>query len=158
MSKNPYVLKALKILGLEEMLKLAEILKSKQVPMKKVAGEDLIVWSEPEASEEILEAAPPKVAKVLNFPGHSPKPEPEAEETKESKKEETNQPHLVTAEMMLWQKELTKESDSSLQKQDAFNGYKKSTEMYVVKTEVKGGKDKMRIASTQGVLVNKKQA
>ena len=41
---------------------------------------------------------------------------------------------------------------------DAFKGYRKSTEMYVVKTPTHEGKDKIRFASTNGVLVNKKQA
>jgi hypothetical protein len=34
----------------------------------------------------------------------------------------------------------------------------KSNEMYVVKTPSSDGKDKIRFAATQGVLINKKQA
>jgi hypothetical protein len=158
MNKNPFVLKALKILGLEEMLKLAEILNSKAQPMKKAAGEDLIVWNEPEA-----QPTPKKKehqhseAKILSF--KAPKPTDEELEAKaEQDKIKENPIHLVTAEMMMWQKELTKDSEVSLQKRDAMNGYKKSTEMYVVKTTEVDGKEKIRIASTRGVLVDKKQA
>ena len=45
-----------------------------------------------------------------------------------------------------------------VQKKDAFKGYEKSTEMYVVKTTTHDGKDKLRFAATDGVLINKKQA
>jgi len=38
------------------------------------------------------------------------------------------------------------------------NGYKKSADMYVVKTTEVDGKEKIRIASTRGVLIDKKQA
>jgi hypothetical protein len=157
MNKNPFVLKALKILGLEEMLKLAEILNSKAVPMKKAAGEDLVVWSEPESQLPPKKKEPQPEGKILNF--KPPKPtEAEIEAKAEQDKLKENPIHLVTAEMMMWQKELTKDSEVSLQKQVAMNGYKKSSDMYVVKTTELNGKEKIRIASTRGVLVDKKQA
>jgi hypothetical protein len=157
MSKNPFVLKALKILGLEEMLKLAEILNSKAIPMKRAAGEDLVVWSEPEGQTASKKKEPRPEGKILTF--KSPKPtEAEIEAQAEGDKLKANPIHLVTADMMMWQKELTKDSEVSLQKQEALNGYKKSAEMYVVKTTELNGKEKIRIASTRGVLVDKKQA
>lgn len=157
MNKNPFVLKALKILGLEEMLKLAEILNSKAVPMKKAAGEDLVVWSEPEAGAPPKKKEPQPEGKILSF--KAPKPtEAEIEAQAEKDHLKANPIHLVTAEMMIWQKELTKDSEVALQKKEAINGYKKSAEMYVVKTTELNGKEKIRIAATRGVLVDKKQA
>ncbi len=157
MNKNPFVLKALKILGLEEMLKLAEILNSKAIQMKRAAGEDLVVWSDPEVPAVPKKKEPQPEGKILNF--KSPKPtEAEVEAKAEEDKLKANPIHLVTADMMMWQKELTKDSEVSLQKQEAMNGYKKSAEMYVVKTTELNGKEKIRIASTRGVLVDKKQA
>lgn len=157
MNKNPFVLKALKILGLEEMLKLAEILNSKAIPMKRAAGEDLVVWSDPEVPAVPKKKESQTEGKILNF--KSPKPtEAEVEAKAVEDKLKANPIHLVTADMMMWQKELTKDSEVSLQKQEAMNGYKKSAEMYVVKTTELNGKEKIRIASTRGVLVDKKQA
>ena len=151
------MLKALKILGLEEMLKLAEILNSKAVPLKRAAGEDLVVWSEPEPQNPKKDSRPD--AKVLSFKTTRAADLEEAQfdESKSEVKNE-NQNHFVSAEMMMWQKELTKDSELNLHKREAVNGYKKSADMYVVKTTEVDGKEKIRIASTRGVLIDKKQA
>ena len=156
MSKTPFVLRALKILGLEEMLKLSEVLHVKQVPLKKAAGEDLIVWDDaPTIAPKIQKQ---EDAKVLNFPKKTindlaPMPEasPETDDDKD-------RPNFLTSDLVLWQREIAKSTGDNVQKLDAFKGYKKSTEMYVVKTPTPEGKDKIRFASTNGVLVNKKQA
>jgi hypothetical protein len=139
LSKTPFVLRALKILGLEEMLKLSEVLHVKQAPLKKAAGEDLIVWDDaPTIAPKIQKQ---EDAKVLSFPKKTindlaPMPEasPETEDDKD-------RPNFLTSDLVLWQREIAK-----------------STEMYVVKTPTPEGKDKIRFASTNGVLVNKKQA
>jgi len=146
----------MKILGLEEMLKLAEILKTKQVALKKAAGEELVVWNGPEEEQNFQEIKDP--GKVLAFRGRE-QARPQLEEESSQAKFESDpvSAHFTPVELMLWQKELTKDSEVSLQKQEAFKGYKNSTEMYIVKTEVNGA-EKIRIPSTNGVLVNKKQA
>lgn len=154
MNKNHYVLQALKILGLEEILKLATILKSPHLTLKKVVGEDVIVWEGPE--QPAPKSDPEADSKVLLFQPRDFKDEIKEVEEGADKVEGTAE-HFTPAELMLWQKELTKESDVALQKQDAFKGYKKSAELYVVKSDL-NGKEKMRVAATQGVLVNKKQA
>lgn len=158
-SKSTFVLRALKILGLDEMLKLSQVLHVKQVPLKKAAGEELIVWDD--APSEVPSTSSKKVepeGKVLSFPKKTiqdltPMPEenPEQDDDKE-------RPNFLTSDMVLWQREIAKSSGENVHKLDAFKGYKKSTEMYVVKTPTPEGKDKIRFASTNGVLVNKKQA
>jgi len=158
-SKSTFVLRALKILGLDEMLKLSQVLHVKQVPLKKAAGEELIVWDD--APQSTPSTAPKKVeteAKVLSFPKNTiqdlaplPKENPEQSDDQE-------RANFLTSDMVLWQREIAKSSGENVHKLDAFKGYRKSTEMYVVKTPTPEGKDKIRFASTNGVLVNKKQA
>ena len=158
-SKSTFVLRALKILGLDEMLKLSQVLHVKQVPLKKAAGEELIVWDD--APTTIPSTVPKKQeteAKVLSFPKRTiqdlaPMPEENPDQV-----DDKDRPNFLTSDMVLWQREIAKSSGENVHKLDAFKGYKKSTEMYVVKTPTPEGKDKIRFASTNGVLVNKKQA
>lgn len=156
MSKSTFVLRALKILGLEEMLKLSQVLHVKQVPLKKAAGEELIVW------DDAPEIAPKKTsheeAKVLSFPKKTIHDLAPMQEESPEKEEDKERPNFLTSDMVLWQREIAKTNGENVHKLDAFKGYKKSTEMYVVKTPTVDGKDKIRFASTNGVLVNKKQA
>ena len=144
------------------MLKLSAALQVKHVPLKKAAGEDLVTWDGPPV---IRPKAEPQEAKILEFPKErsfqkEAPPEPlvsvEAEGYTPSENPET--PLLYSSEMMLWQRELTKESEALLSKKEAGSSYKKATEMYVVKSQDPEGKEKIRFASTNGVLVNKKQA
>lgn len=155
---SSFVLRALTILGLEEMLKLSEVLHVKQAPLKKAAGEELIVWDD--APETAVKSPPRKhkeEGKVLSFPKQTVRElAPLQEEVEEVQEEET--PNFLTSDLILWQREITRQTGDNIQKMDAFKGYKKSTEMYVVKTPSVEGKDKIRFASTNGVLVNKKQA
>lgn len=145
MASSNFVLRALRILGLEEMLKLSEVLRVKQVPLKKAAGEELIAWDEAPAAQVRPNSLPEGEAKILPFPQKTPEPEvgPVVEEEED---------------MLLWQREMARQSEETLLKLDAFKGYKKATEMYVVKTPTLEGKDKIRFAATEGVLINKKQA
>ncbi len=158
MSQSSNVLKSLRILGLEEMLKLSQVLQVKQVPLKKAAGEDLVVWDE---APEKKRHSPPQEAKLLEFPkerSSSARPTPLIEPEVSEEAEEKEVPFLYSSEMMLWQRELSKESEALMSKKGATTGYKKATEMYVVKSQDREGKEKIRFASTNGVLVNKKQA
>lgn len=168
MGESSYVLKSLRILGLEEILKLSQALQAKQVPLKKAAGEDLVVWDgPPQKQKKNQEEAP---AKILEFPKkrsfEETGPEKEAPVTAADLKpteeyvphEQKEVPHFVSSEMLLWQRELSKEVETSTHKKDAMKGYQRATEMYVVKSQDHEGKEKIRFASTNGVLVNKKQA
>ncbi len=157
MAKTSYVLQALKILGLEEMLKLSEVLHVKQVPLKKAAGGELIVWDDADQKVQPKAAPHREDAKVLAFPKKTISQLLPLQEEAPPKEEEST-PNLVTSDVVLWQRELSKQSGETSHKMDAFKGYKKSTEIYIVKTPTNEGKDKIRFASTNGVLVNKKQA
>ena len=158
MPKTSYVLQALKILGLEEMLKLSEVLHVKQVPLKKAAGGELIAWDDADQKPSPKKSSEREEAKVLAFPKKTINELIPMQEEAPSKDDEDGSSNLLTSDVILWQRELTKQSGETSHKMDAFKGYKKSTEMYVVKTPSLEGKDKIRFASTNGVLVNKKQA
>lgn len=156
MAKSSYVLEALKILGLDEILKLSEVLLTKQVPLKKAAGEELIVWDETPAPKKPKTEV--REGKVLPFPQKTIHDIEAFEEPPTEIAEESEASELLTSDFILWQRELQKKTEMKVQKKDAFKGYEKSTEMYVVKTTTHDGKDKLRFAATDGVLINKKQA
>lgn len=154
LAKSNFVLRALRILGLEEMLKLSEVLLEKQVPLKKAAGEELIAWDDA-ADKRPQRPVPQQDAKVLEFPK---KKINELEALKEEVEGAEETAEVMGTDLMLWQREITKQADVNILKREALKGYKKATEMYVVKTSTREGKDKIRFASTNGVLINKKQA
>ena len=158
MAKTTYVLQALKILGLEEMLKLSEVLHVKQVPLKKAAGGELIVWDDADQKVGPKKSPAREDAKILAFPKKSINELIPLQEEAPSKDDEAGSHNLLTSDVILWQRELAKQSGETSHKKEAVQGYKKSTEVYVVKTPTNEGKDKITFASTNGVLVNKKQA
>ncbi len=157
-----YVLKALRILGLEEILKLSKAAFVKPVFMKRAAGEDLIVWSD--APENIDKPEGPTLndGTVLPFKQKQPPPSSFLEPASNSEKAPASLAetpcNIQSSEFILWNREQTKTTSSPVLKKEAAKEYAKSTEMYVVKTSTIEGKDKIRFADTNGVLVNKKQA
>ncbi len=158
MAKSSFVLRALNLLGLDDILKLSEILHVKQIIRQKAAGEELIVWEESEVSTP---QAPPVAkpteaeAKVLEFPAFKKHiPEKTVAEGEESEEAST----LVSSDLVMWQRELGRQTGERLHKRDAFKGYNRSTEMLVASDTSSEGKPKSRIVATNGVLVNKKQA
>ncbi len=163
MAKTSYVLRALSILGPEEILKLSEVSIERQVPLKKAAGEDLIVWNEAPTRKRAPKRESEE-AKVLNFPERksisdfSELEDPNRPKLEEQDADADEKPSLIQSDLMLWQREMSKESGGSLKKVDAVKGYQKSTQMYVVKATTPEGKQKIRFASVDGILVNKKQA
>lgn len=154
MSKTSFVLQALKLLVPEEILKLSEVL-NERIPLKKAAGEELIFWEDDLPATQTARTQQTE-ATVLEFPKKSILDlAPEIEEDVEGEEDKSN---LLSSELILWQREIARSAGDNIHKKDAFKGYKKSTEMYVVKSSDKEGKDKIRFASTNGILVNKKQA
>lgn len=133
---------------------MSEVLHVKQVPLKKAAGEDLVVWDD--APESQNQKKPQEEGKVLSFPKKSVSEMMNFKEEEPLPAEEG--PQFLHSDLVLWQREMARQSGDNVHKLDAFKGYKKSTEMYVVKEPSLDGKDKIRFASTNGVLVNKKQA
>jgi len=167
LAKTSYVLRALTILGLEEMLKLSEVLSVKQVPFKKVAGEELIVWNDDDPLPDRPSGQADEDAKILVFTKQKNVNEvassydlnpAKAEEKEKKGREDETVPHVITSDLILWQREMSRESGEAIQKLGAVKGYQRSNEMYVVKSLTPEGKEKIRFATTNGILVNKKQA
>lgn len=162
MSNTPYVLRALSLLGLEEMLKLSEVLNAKQIPRKKAAGSDLVVWDEPDEKKKPKKPAPEPEGKVLSFTKKTVQEieaieDPAAMKTSEAEAN-PNAEKIVPTDLLLWQREVSRDVGAANQKIEARKGYQATSDMYVVKTQTLDGKEKIRFASTNGILVNKKQA
>ena len=148
MSKTSFVLQALKILGSEEILKLSEALHHKSIPVKKAAGEDLVVWNEAPEAPKRKESAESTSADILIFPERPKRSEEDEQE---------HTPGLMASELIFWQREMSKHT-GEVQKSEALKEYKKSTNVYMVQTVETDGKKSSRSAATEGVLINKKQA
>lgn len=120
--------------------------------MKKAVGGGFEGWSG--GQEEKPVAKPQPEAKVLPFKKTQQEPliQPPAEPPKEEES------LIMSSDFMLWQREMAKSSEGQSHKKEAVQGYKQATDMYIVKTPTVDGKEKIRFASTNGVLVNKKQA
>jgi hypothetical protein len=158
---SSFVLQAIGVLSLEQILKLTKVLKLKQGQLKKAVGEELISLddhaSSKQGSQSLSQEA--KVIPINAKKSQLPSIEmPPSEEEVKKKKEEEEKSNLLTSDIILWQREITRDTGEAIHKMGAVKGYKKSTEMYVVKTKTEEGKEKIRFASTDGVLVNKKQA
>lgn len=163
--KKSSVLKAFSLIGPEEILKLSSVLGVAQV-VKKVAGDSFVQWDD--ASEQIKTEKP--AAKVLKFPKPAPPAQlhqqqaqaiaeqPHQEEKEQKEEGEESDSTLLTAEMSLLHRKVSRDAEESLQKMSARNCYKKTGEVLMVKTRRLDGKEKIHFASTQGVLVDKKSA
>ncbi len=155
MNKKSFVLEALGILGLEEILKLSSVLLEKKVPLKRAAGEDLVIVSDdalgrgPSRGQEDNLLPFSSAQKVVGQKDHPKEEEPQSNQ---------GESPFIESDLHLWQREASKDNGGSIQKTEAFKGYKQSTQLYVVKQESTDGKNKLKFASTNGVLVDKKQA
>lgn len=160
MANANFVLRALRILGLEEMLKLSEVLHEKQVPLKKAAGEELIAWDAAVSPKKSPKPNRSAEAKILPFIKKKLNElEPLQEEVPEGALNDSEEEaDVLSSDLLLWQRGVSRQSEVNVLKQQAVKGYQKASEMYVVKETDLTGKEKIRFAATNGVLINKKQA
>jgi hypothetical protein len=155
-SKSSYVLRALSILGPEEILKLSEVMHHKENSLKKAAGEDLVVWDE---SSPASSSKKSKQAKILPFPKDLLKElAPEVGPTEVSERDQSSSETIDVTELVLKQREINRNLDENSHKLDAVKGYKTATEAYLVKSGSIEGVKEHRFANTCGVLVDKKIA
>ncbi len=149
MSKNSFVLRALKILGLEDILKLSELLKRHQGPLEKVTP---LKKAEPPDPLPKSSERDTGESNLLTFPGKTQVNEKTPEENE-------NKPQLSPeSELFLLQIELSKHHDGTVQRLDALKEYKKTSESYQVQITSDDGKSVRKVISTNGILINKKQA
>lgn len=152
---SPYVLRALSILGPEEILKLAHVLHREEATFQRASGDDIVSWKDQKPAPRKKELKPQTEAKILHFTKPTPQLEEKAVEVEEASSDDAQ---ILSAEVILIQREISRETSTERHKVSAKSGYQKATEMYVVKSQSLDGKEKIRFASTNGVLVNKKQA
>ena len=152
---SPYVLRALCILGPEEILKLAHVLNREEVTFKRASGDDVVVWKQQKVLVKNVEERPRTEAKVLQFSRPAPMLEEEALKGPEERTDETL---IMSSEVILIQREIARESSTEGHKAAAKSGYSRANEMYIVKSQSIDGKEKIRFASTNGVLIDKKLA
>lgn len=156
MSKSPFVLQALSILGPEEILKLSEVAHHKHHSLKKAAGEDLVVWDEENPAPK---SRRPSGAKVLPFQRDLFKEIAGTDHSSQSEVVESEDEDVMNeTELVLKQRDINRSLDENSHKLDAIKGYQNSSEAYLVKSTVVDGVKEHRFASTTGVLINKKIA
>lgn len=152
---SPYVLRALCILGPEEILKLAHVLNREEVTFKKASGDDVVVWKQEKVLPKKEDVGPRTESKVLQFSRPSPVIEEKQEKSAEGPSDDSQ---IMSSEVILIQREIARETSSEGHKAAAKSGYSRANEMYIVKSQSLDGKEKIRFASTNGVLIDKKQA
>ncbi|MFL5783377.1 MAG: hypothetical protein ACJ76H_02135 [Bacteriovoracaceae bacterium] len=121
---------------------------------KQAAGSDVVFWKQSRSEPKKKEEGPRSEAKVLHFN----RPAPQVEEKVEEVETSTDEVRIMSSDVVLLQREISRETNHETHKASAKSGYQKATEMYVVKSQSLDGKEKIRFASTNGVLINKKQA
>jgi hypothetical protein len=160
LSEKSFVLRALKILGLEEILKLSELLKRNQGSLKKVVPTET---SQEDASYEGASRPLEKgLSEVLIFPTKHQGPNsdliPEGEGHKSQLTDEINDKLTDESELFLLQHEYSKLHEGTVQRLDALREYQKIAQTYQVQQKSDDGKSVRKIISTNGILINKKQA
>jgi len=151
LSKKSFVLKALYIYDLDDVLQLCSILLEKKVPLNRAVGDGFETMGSnmgTRSAKKTTKADNIASLKLVDLDAR--KKEKEEQERKEFDTK-------LNSELLLWQREASKAPGDSIKRVDAANGYKQSSQLYVVKQETSDGKNKLKFASTRGVLVDKKQ-
>ena len=109
---SQFVFRALSILSLEQILKLTKVLRLKQGQLKKAAGEELISWDDTPTQKSESEAeAGGKVLPMTSRKSGLPSIEmPATDEEIKKKKDEEESSTLLTSDIILWQREITRDT------------------------------------------------
>lgn len=153
MAKKSSILKAFNLLGPSEILKIAHVLAEWSPALKKVAGDDLVVWDDASSHPPQKETE----AKVIPFPerkGREASPEP----LQETITGEADSTPIYSTESVLMSREMSHRAQENMTKLTAKKGYQSSSEILMLKSKDLSGKSKTVFASTKGVLVDKKLA
>lgn len=164
MAKKPFVLSCLRILGLEEMLKLSDVVHTRSIPLKQVSGGGFAVGDAPEEkprNEPKKEKKEAKEAKVIPFPSKEPAKKEVPEEN--HSKSTTNGPldlpgGFLASEEILNQLERAKEMKEANLRHRAIEEYRQGQNTHIVKSKNDEGKTEIRFAKTKGVLIDRKLA
>ncbi len=154
MARKSSILKAFNLLGPSEILKIAHVLGEWSPSLKKVAGDDLVVWDD-------ASAHPPKekTAEIIPFPEKKEAREIPLEPLhQETPQGESEKSHIYSSESLLMSREMSHRAQENMTKLTARKGYQGSSEILMLKSKDLSGKSKTVFASTKGILVDKKLA
>jgi hypothetical protein len=157
--KKSNILEALSLYDQDKILDLCKVLLEKKIPFKKAAGEDVLFSSTNNLERASLGINKTEVKKKSQVEErHLILVKDQADlGQKKKKKENVEEDFRLNSELLMWQREASKEIDGVLKKSEAVKGYKQLNQLYVVKEESEDGKNKLKFASTHGVLIDKKQ-
>ena len=147
------ILKAFNLLGPSEILKIAQVLGEWTPALKKVAGDDLVVWDDASSHPQRNEPE----AKVIPFPDKKSR-EISLEPLQETVTGESDTTPIYSTESVLMSREMSHRAQENMTKLTAKKGYQSSSEILMLKSKDLSGKSKTVFASTKGVLVDKKLA
>lgn len=155
MARKSSILKAFNLLGPSEILKISHVLGEWSPSLKKVAGDDLVVWDDA-SSRPQKEASE---ARVIPFPERKTAKEIPLEAYPEEAPEgEADSTPIYSSEAVLMSREMSHRVQENMTKLKAQKGYQTSSEILMLKSKDLSGKSKTVFASTKGVLVDKKLA
>lgn len=161
------ILTIFRLLTPQDLGQLTETLKSRKASHKLAAGAELLVWDDDERE------APRQEGRVLSFPSKEPTAAGpvsleqigvvSAQEQKarlKAAEAEAEKDKPSESDFLIEEREKFKESEEKIFKQSGFACYQRSSDLSLYRVTVTDdkGKEKTRLTSTQGVLVNKKQA
>lgn len=156
MARKSSILKAFNLLGPSEILKISHILGEWSPALKKVAGDDLVVWDN--ASSHSTQEDVPE-AKVIPFPDRKTGArEAPLEPLRETITGEADSTPIYSSESLLMSREMSLRAQENMSKLTAKKGYQSSSEILMLKSKDLSGKSKTVFASTKGILVDKKLA
>ena len=162
------VLSVLRLLTTHDLRRLTDTLKSARQLAKKAAGAEMLVWDDTEDA-----IAPAVEAKVLPFPSAPVQTgaaaglgqigvlsAKEQQERAKAALEEAEKDKPSETDFLLDEREKFKETEEKMFKQNGYACYQRSSDVSLYRVTVTDdkGKEKTKLTSSQGVLVNKKQA
>ncbi len=157
-----FVLAVLRLLTPADLGKLTESFKSAQAASRMAAGAELLVWEESPSSARtegrILDFPSPAVTDPLAQLGVASAAENARRAKAAQDEEEMSRP--TDGDFLLEERGRFRESEERIFKQNGLASYQRSSDLRlfrVTETDEKG-KEKTRLTSPQGVLINRKQA
>lgn len=170
-SAKSLVITILRLLTTNDLTRLTQTLRSARQAAKKAAGAEVLVWADDDEGAPV--SAPE--AKVIAFPSKDVPAErasgggleqlgvlsaKEQVARQKAAQEEEDRDKPSETDFLLEEREKFKESEDKIFKQNGFACYQQSSNLSLYRVTVTDdkGKEKTKLTSTQGVLVNRKQA
>ena len=161
-----HILTVFRLITPQDLRHLTEALQSRKANLM-AAGAELLVWDKellPKPEAKILDFNKNKSSKksdeTLSLSEIGVLSADEQKERQKSAKEEEDKDKPSESDFLLEEREKFKETEVKMFKQNGYACYQRSSDLSLYRVTVTDdkGKEKSRLPSSQGVLVNKKQA